>query len=150
MKVARLVEYYVRNVLIAFVMASSLTALFNGAQFDWMAAEVFGVSLFFIGAFFVNLCIADDVRHVFLRVFRYDKRPDPRALWQVGIGALFFTVQLSVVEVFIPAWMAPTLGGMPLYIVFSFMNAFLMTVIYEELFYEAPENVQAYKFKKLK
>lgn len=149
-KVARVVEYYVRNVLIAFVMASSLTALFNGAHFNWMAVEVFGVSLFFVGAFFVNLVIADDIRHIFLRVFRYDKRPDPRALWQVGIGALLFTVQLGFVEVFMRAWMAPELGGMPLYVVFSFMNAFLLTVFYEEFFYEERENVHVYKFKKLK
>lgn len=150
MKVARVVEYYVRNVLIAFMMASSLTALFNGAHFEWMSTQIFGVSLFFIGAFAVNLLIANDVQRICAHVFRYEKRPDPRALWQVGIGALLFTVQLGFVEVFMRAWMAPELGGMPLYIVFSFMNAFLLTVIYEELFYEEPEKVQAYKFKKLK
>ncbi|MBS7345867.1 MAG: DNA polymerase I [Caryophanon sp.] len=150
MKVARIVEKYVRHVLIAFVMASSLTALFNGAHFEWMSVQVFGVSLFFIGAFAVNLLIADEVLRICVHVFRYEKRPDPRALWQVGIGALLFTVQLGFVEVFMRAWMAPELGGMPLYIVFSFMNAFLATVMYEELFYEEPEKVQAYKFKKLK
>ena len=29
----------------------------------------------------------------------------------------------------------PKLGGMPLFLVFAFMNAFIMTVIYEEVFY---------------
>lgn len=150
MAFTRVTEFYVRNVLVAFMMASSLTALFNGTSFAFMEAKVFGIPLFFIGAFIVNLVIASDIRLAVYKLFRYDKRPDPRALWQVGIGALFFTVQLGFVEVFMRSWMAPELGGMPLYIVLSFMNAFLATVVYEELFYTAPEKVQAYKFKKLK
>lgn len=150
MLVARKVEHYVRNGLIAFMMASSLTALFNGTQFGFMEANVFGVSIFFIAAWMLNYVIADDIRMAVNKVFRYEKRPDPRALWQVGMGALFFTVQIGFVEVFMRSWMSADLGGMPLYIVFAFMNAFLITVVYEELFYEAPEKLQAYKFKKLK
>ena len=80
--------------------------------------------------------IAEDVRHSFKKVLKFDQRKDQRPIWQVGIGMIFFFSQVGAVEVFARNLMAFDLGGMPLYFVFSFMNAFLLTVIYEELVFE--------------
>ena len=142
-----LLEYGFRHVLIAFCMATSITALMQGAQFDFIDYDFFGVPLFFIVMFVLSLFIAVDVRLSFQKVLWYHKREDKRPIWQVGIGMLFFFTQVGAVEVFFRSLMPFQLGGMPLYLIFAFMNAFLLTVIYEELFYQEE---QSFKFKKLK
>ena len=117
-------------------MATSLTALMQGAKFSFITVTVLGIPVFFIMMYFLCFSIATDVRLILKKVFWYDKRQDPRAIWQVGIGMLFFFAQVGFVEVFWRASMVYQLGGMPLYLVFAFMNAFMMTIIYEELFYQ--------------
>ena len=75
------------------------------------------------------------MRKTFKKLFWYEKRKDKRPIWQVGIGLIFFLAQIGVVMVFSTELTQPELGGMPLFLVFAFMNAFIMTVIYEEMFY---------------
>ncbi len=43
--------------------------------------------------------------------------------------------QIGTVMVFSSELTQPELGGMPLFLVIAFMNAFIMTVIYEEIFF---------------
>ena len=56
---------------------------------------------------------------------------------------LFYFTQVGFVEIFMRALMVPSLDGMPLYLVISFLNAFLMTVIYQEIFYDNKEQCEA-------
>jgi len=139
-------EFIFRHGLIAFIMAASITALMQGAKFSFVHASILGIPVFFIMMFILSAFISVDVRLSLKKVFWYDKRNDKRSIWQVGIGMLFFFAQVGLIEVFFRSLMSFQLGGMPLYIVFSFMNAFLLTVIYEELFYKEE---RAFKFKKL-
>ena len=116
-----------------------------------MNIEIFTVPVFFIVVFGLCLVIAEDVRNSFKKVLWFEKRKDKRPIWQVGIGMIFFFAQIGFVETFARGLMPFDLGGMPLYIVFSFMNAFLLTVIYEEIFYvEEEKAAEQYRFKKLK
>lgn len=140
------IEYIFRHGLIAFIMATSITALMQGAKFSFAYATILGIPVFFIVTFVLSAWIAVDVRLSLQKVFWYEKRNDKRPIWQVGIGMLFFFAQVGLIEVFWRGLMSFQLGGMPLYIVFSFMNAFLLTVIYEELFYKEERTL---KFKKL-
>lgn len=138
----------IQQVLIAFIMASSVAALFNQTNFEWAKFGYFNISLLFIVIFIVSLIVAEDVRNSFKKVLWFDKREDKRPIWQVGIGMIFFFTQIGFVEVFARGFMQFDLGGMPLYCVFAFMNAFLLTVIYEEIFYvEEKTVVQTAKFK---
>ena len=59
-----------------------------------------------------------------------------------GIGMLFYFSQVSFVEIFMRPLMIPSLDGMPLYLVISFLNAFLLTVIYQEIFYDKKQQVE--------
>lgn len=140
---------HIQNSLLAFIMAASITVWFKQAHFELVNAQLFHIPVVLIILFGVCLVIAEDVRDSFKKVLRFEQREDRLPLWQVGIGMLFFFAQIGFVEVFMRTWMAPRLDGMPLYIVFSFMNAFLATVIYQELFYKE-EQVKQFKFKKLK
>lgn len=128
-------------------MAASITAWMQGAGFDFINVSILGIPLFFIIIFVLSTIIAKDVVGSFKKVLWYDKREDKRPIWQVGIGVMFFFTQVGAVEVFFRSLMQFQLGGMPLYLVFSFMNAFMLTVIYEELFYKGE---RVYKYKKLK
>lgn len=71
----------------------------------------------------------------FQKMFWYEKRKEKRPIWQVGIGFIFFLSQIGVIMVFSTGLTHLTLGGMPLFFVIAFMNAFIMTVIYEEIFH---------------
>lgn len=127
---------YFQNCLVAIMMACSVTALFSSTSFTWLKIEIFHIPLLFIFIFLLSLFISEEVRNSFKKVLKFDKRKDKRPIWQVGVGMIFFFVQVGLVEVFFRPLMGYDLGGMPLYIVFAFMNAFLATVIYEEIFYE--------------
>ena len=141
----------IQNVLMAFIMASSVTALYDSTSFEWVEIGIFNISLLFIAIFSVSLVIAEDVRNSFKKVLWFDKRKEKRPIWQVGIGMIFYFTQVGFVEVFARSLVPMNLGGMPLYLVISFMNAFLLTVIYEEIFYvDEKDQVQEFKFKKLK
>lgn len=141
---------WIQNVLLAFVMATSMTALYSPTSFSWVKTEIYHIPVMFLIMFFVTLFIAEDVRNIFKKVFKFETREDKRPIWQVGVGMIFYFAQVGAVEVFLRSLMTPNLGGMPLYLVISFLNAFLLTVIYEEIFYiEEPQN-QNYKFKKLR
>ncbi len=135
---------WIQNTLLAFIMATSVTALFQSTNFTWMKASIYHIPVLFIVFMFAGFFIAEDVRNSFKKVFWYEKRKDKRPIWQVGIGMLFYFAQVGFVEVFARGLMTFNLGGMPLYLVFSFLNAFLLTVIYEEIFYKkdrkAPTN----------
>lgn len=140
-----------QNVLLSFAMAASVSAWYSQAGFSIMNIDVLTVPVFFIVVFALSLVIAEDVRNSFKKVLRFEQRKDKRPIWQVGIGMIFFFAQIGFVETFARGLMPFDLGGMPLYIIFSFMNAFLLTVIYEEIFYvEEQEVPEPYKFKKLK
>lgn len=141
---------HIQNSLLAFIMAASITVWFKQAHFELVNVQLFHIPVVLIALFGICLVIAEDVRDSFKKVLRFEQREDRLPLWQVGIGMLFFFAQIGFVEVFVRTWMAPRLDGMPLYIVFSFMNAFLATVIYQELFYKADVQVKQFKFKKLK
>ncbi|MEK4230295.1 DNA polymerase I [Solibacillus sp. FSL H8-0538] len=142
---------WIQNTLLAFIMATSITALFNSTNFEWMKVGIFNISLLFIIMFGLSLFIAEDVRNSFKKVLWFEKRKDKLQIWQVGIGMIFYFTQVGFVEVFARILMKPELGGMPLYLVFAFMNAFLLTVIYQEIFYiEEKASVEEFKFKKLK
>lgn len=126
---------WIQNLFIAIIMSTSLTALFRSTPYAMMKFEVYNIPILLLVMLILTLFIAEDVRNCFKKVFRYEKRDNKRAIWQVGVGMIFYFVQVGVVEVFFPSWMEAELGGMPLYLVITFMNAFLLTVIYEEIFY---------------
>lgn len=141
----------IQNILLAFIIATSVTALFQSTNFTWMKASIYHIPLLFIVLLFVGIFIAEDVRNSFKKVLWFEKRKDKRPIWQVGVGMIFYFAQVGFVEVFARQLMHFNLGGMPLYLVFSFLNAFLLTVIFEEIFYKEKRNtVTNYKFKKLK
>ena len=131
-------------------MAASVSAWFTQADFSIMKIELFTIPVFFLIVYALCLVIAEDVRDSFKKVLWFDKRRDKRPIWQVGVGMIFFFAQIGFVETFARELMPFNLGGMPLYIVFSFMNAFLLTVIYEEIFYVEDNSTEKYKFNKLK
>ena len=131
-------------------MAASVSAWFTQADFSIMNIELFTIPVFFLIVYALCLVIAEDVRNSFKKVLWFDKRKDKRPIWQVGVGMIFFFAQIGFVETFARELMPFNLGGMPLYIVFSFMNAFLLTVIYEEIFYVEENSTEKYKFNKLK
>lgn len=121
------------------------------ANFSFMQLQVFHVPVVWLVLMILCLFVAEDVRNAFKKVLWFDKRPDKRPIWQVGVGMILFFTQVGFVETFMRNWMLADLGGMPLYLIFSFMNAFLCTVIFEELFYKEPvQEVEQVKFKKLK
>ena len=140
----------IQNVLLSFAMAASVSAWFTQADFSIMNIELFTIPVFFLIVYALCLVIAEDVRNSFKKVLWFDKRKDKRPIWQVGVGMIFFFAQIGFVETFARELMPFHLGGMPLYIVFSFMNAFLLTVIFEEIFYVEDNNTEKYKFNKLK
>lgn len=125
----------IQNVLIAFIMACSITALYSQIEITWLHVDLFHIPVFFAVFFVVCLFIANDVRQSFQKVLWYHKRKDKLPIWQVGIGMLFFFSQVGFVELFVRDLMIYKLDGMPLYLVFSFLNAFLATVIFQEIFY---------------
>ena len=131
-------------------MAASVSAWFTQADFSIMNIELFTIPVFFLIVYGLCLVIAEDVRNAFKKVLWFDKRKDKRPIWQVGVGMIFFFAQIGFVETFARELMPFNLGGMPLYIVFSFMNAFLLTVIFEEIFYVEDNSTEKYKFDKLK
>ena len=140
----------IQNVLLSFAMAASVSAWFTQADFSIMNIELFTIPVFFLIVYGLCLVIAEDVRNAFKKVLWFDKRKDKRPIWQVGVGMIFFFAQIGFVETFARELMPFNLGGMPLYIVFSFMNAFLLTVVYEEIFYVEESSTEKYKFDKLK
>ena len=131
-------------------MAASVSAWFTQADFSIMNIELFTIPVFFLIVYGLCLVIAEDVRDAFKKVLWFDKRKDKRPIWQVGVGMIFFFAQIGFIETFARELMPFNLGGMPLYIVFSFMNAFLLTVIFEEIFYVEDNSTEKYKFNKLK
>lgn len=129
-------------------MATSVTAMFDQTNVEFMKIEIIHIPVLFIIILGLSLFIAEEVRESFKKVLWFEKREDKRPIWQVGIGSIFFFTQIGFVEVFVRNLMHFNLGGMPLYCVFAFMNAFLLTVIYEEIFYvEEKNDVQNVKFK---
>ncbi|WP_431027493.1 DNA polymerase I [Lysinibacillus sp. LZ02] len=140
----------IQNVLLSFAMAASVSAWYSQADFSIMNIKLLTVPVFFLIVYGLSLVIAEDVRNAFKKVLWFDKREDKRPIWQVGVGIIFFFAQIGFVETFARSLMQFNLGGMPLYIIFSFMNAFLLTVIYEEVFYVEEKVAKQYKFKKLK
>ena len=140
----------IQNVLLSFAMAASVNAWFIQADFSIMNIELFNIPVFFLFVYVLCLIIAEDVRNSFKKVLWFEKRKDKRPIWQVGVGMIFFFAQIGFVETFARELMVFNLDGMPLYIVFSFMNAFLLTVIYEEIFYVEEKVTEKYKFNKLK
>ena len=142
---------WIQNTLLAFIIATSVTALYQSTNFTWMKASIYNIPVLFIVLMFVGIIIAEDVRNSFKKVLWFEKRKDKRPIWQVGIGMIFYFAQVGFVEVFARELMSYNLGGMPLYLVISFLNAFLLTVIFEEIFYkEDRKSTTNYKFKKLK
>lgn len=132
-------------------MATSVTALFFQSNINFMKVEIFHIPIVFIVILILSLFIADDVRASFKKVLWYEKRKDKRPIWQVRIGMIFYFAQIGFVEVFARRLMPYDLGGMPMYVIIPFLNAFLLTVIFEEIFYEEKRDVvENYKFKKLK
>ena len=132
-------------------MACSVSAWWMMADFSVMNVEIFHVPIVWIVLFIASLVVAEDIRNAFKKVLWYDKRPDKRPIWQVGVGMIIFFAQVGFVETFMRSWMSADLGGMPLYLIFSFMNAFLLTVIFEEIFYvEQKQEPDQVKFKKFK
>lgn len=129
------ISTWLQNLGIACSMASFFTLFFRLTAFEWMTKSVFHIPVFFLVLFLFGLVIAEDIRNVFKKVFWYEKRKEKRPIWQVGIGFIFFMAQIGLVMVFSPELTQPKLGGMPLFLVIAFMNAFIMTVIYEEIFY---------------
>ncbi|MEK5232843.1 DNA polymerase I [Lysinibacillus sp. FSL K6-0232] len=131
------ISVWLQNLGIACSIASLLTLFFRLSDFAWVTKSVYHIPLFFVIIFFVSMIIANDVRNIFKKIFWYEKRKVKRPIWQVGIGFIFFLAQIGIVMVFSQELTQPQLGGMPLFLVFAFMNAFLVTVIYEEVFYSA-------------
>ncbi|MDM5334737.1 DNA polymerase I [Ureibacillus composti] len=126
----------IQNILLAFVMSCSMTALYSQTPYSWMKVEIFNIPVMFIILFPLTLLISENVRSNFKKVLKFEARKDKRPMWQVGIGMIFYFAQVGAIEVFFRSLMSYNLGGMPLYLVFAFINAFLLTVIYEEIFYK--------------
>lgn len=142
------INKWIQNALLALIMASSMTALYSSTSYHWTKVELFHIPLIFLIMFGLNFFIAEDVRNSFKKVFKFSSRKDKRPIWQVGVGMIFYFAQVGLVEVFFRSLMQYDLGGMPLYLVLAFMNAFLATVIYEEFFYEEQKNIERnFKFK---
>lgn len=129
------VNQLIQNILLAFIMSCSITSIFKATPYTWLKAEVIHIPLLFIVMFGLSLFVVEDVRNSFKKVLKFETRKDKRPIWQVGVGMIFFFTQVGTIEVFARSLMVHNLGGMPLYLVFAFMNAFLLTVIYEEIFY---------------
>lgn len=129
------ISTWLQNLGIACSIASLFTLFFRLSDFEWLTKSVYHIPVFFVTLFLLSLIIAEDVRKIFKRIFWYEKRKVKRPIWQVGIGFIFFLAQISTVMVFSKELTQPQLGGMPLFLVFAFMNAFILTVIYEEIFY---------------
>lgn len=129
------ISTWLQNLGIACSIASFFTLFFRLTEFEWVTKSVFNIPVFFVVLFLLGLMIAEDVRKVFKRMFWYEKREEKRPIWQVGIGFIFFLAQIGIVMVFSTELTQPKLGGMPLFLVFAFMNAFILTIIYEEIFY---------------
>ncbi|MEA0555532.1 DNA polymerase I [Lysinibacillus irui] len=136
------ISTWLQNLGIACSIASLLTLFFRLSEFSWMTRTVYHIPVFFVSIFLVSIVIAEDVRNLFKKLFWYEKRKVQRPIWQVGIGFIFFLTQISTVMVFGQELTQPQLGGMPLFLVFAFMNAFILTVIYEEIFYR-PVKIKA-------
>ncbi|MEJ9280069.1 DNA polymerase I [Ureibacillus thermosphaericus] len=126
---------WIQNTLLAVIMACSMTALYFSTPYAFLKIKLFHIPVLFIIIFIFSIIIAEDVRNSFKKVFRFNNRDNKRSIWQVGVGMIFYFTQVGIVEVFFRSWMEPELGGMPLYLVVAFLNAFIMTVIYEEIFY---------------
>lgn len=126
---------WIQNTLLAVIMACSMTALYFSTPYAFLKIKLFHIPVLFIIIFIFSIIIAEDVRNSFKTVFRFNNRDNKRSIWQVGVGMIFYFTQVGIVEVFFRSWMEPELGGMPLYLVIAFLNAFIMTVIYEEIFY---------------
>ncbi|MGE7092087.1 DNA polymerase I [Lysinibacillus sp. NPDC048646] len=129
------ISTWLQNLGIACSMASLFTLFFRLTDFAWMTKSVYYIPIFFVVLFLFGLIIAEDVRKAFKKMFWYEKRKVQRPIWQVGVGFIFFLAQIGAVMVFSKELTQPELGGMPLFLVVAFMNAFMMTVIYEEIFY---------------
>ncbi|MGY3186707.1 membrane protease YdiL (CAAX protease family) [Lysinibacillus sp. TE18511] len=129
------INMWLQNLGIACSIASLFTLFFRLSDFAWITKSVYHIPVFFVLLFLLSLVIAEDVRKVFKKLFWYEKRKVQRPIWQVGIGFIFFLAQIGTVMVFYSELTHPQLGGMPLFLVFAFMNAFILTVIYEEIFY---------------
>lgn len=136
------ISTWLQNLGIACSIASLLTLFFRLSEFSWMTRTVYHIPVFFVSIFLVSIVVADDVRNLFKKLFWYEKRKVQRPIWQVGIGFIFFLAQISTVMVFGQELTQPQLGGMPLFLVFAFMNAFILTVIYEETF-NRPAKIKA-------
>ncbi|QCR33224.1 DNA polymerase I [Lysinibacillus sp. SGAir0095] len=139
------VNQMIQNILLAFIMSCSITSIFKATPYEWLKVEVIHIPVLFIVMLGLSLLIVEDVRNSFKKVLRFEKRQDKRPIWQVGVGMIFYFTQVGFVEVFARNLMVHDLGGMPLYLVFAFMNAFLLTVIYEEIFYPKLSNNQTPK-----
>ncbi|MFJ5791590.1 DNA polymerase I [Lysinibacillus sp. NPDC093197] len=126
---------WLQNLGIACSIASLFTLFFRITDFAWVTKSVYYIPVFFVILFLLGLVIAEDVRKVFKKMFWYEKRKEKRPIWQVGIGFIFFLSQIGVIMVFSTGLTHLKLGGMPLFFVIAFMNAFIMTVIYEEIFH---------------
>ncbi|WP_230199413.1 DNA polymerase I [Bacillus ndiopicus] len=138
----------IQNLLVAFIIATSMTALFQSSHFELMKTSLFHIPVIFLIMFILGTIIAEDVRNAFKKVLWFEKRKDQRPVWQVGIGMIFYFAQIGFVEVFMRGVMHYNLGGMPLYLVISFLNAFLLTVIFEEIFYKNDSHaIEPYKVK---
>ncbi|KUF36561.1 MULTISPECIES: hypothetical protein [Lysinibacillus] len=129
------ISTWLQNLGIACSIASLLTLFFRLSEFSWVTKSVYHIPVFFVCIFLMSIIIAADVRNLFKKLFWYEKRKIQRPIWQVGIGFIFFLAQISMVMVFSQELTQPQLGGMPLFLVIAFMNAFILTVIYEEIFY---------------
>lgn len=129
------ISKWLQNLGIACSIASLFTLFFRLSDFAWITKSVYHIPVFFVSLFLISLVIAEDVRKIFKKIFWYEKRKVKRPIWQVGIGFIFFLAQISAVMVFDTELTHPQLGGMPMFLVFAFMNAFILTVIYEEIFY---------------
>ncbi|KOS64790.1 MULTISPECIES: hypothetical protein [Lysinibacillus] len=129
------ISKWLQNLGIACSIASLFTLFFRLSDFAWITKSVYHIPVFFMILFLLGLVIAEDVRKIFKKIFWYEKRKVKRPIWQVGIGFIFFLAQIGTVMVFSTELTQPQLGGMPLFLVFAFMNAFILTVIYEEIFY---------------
>lgn len=129
------ISTWLQNLGIACSIASFFTLFFRVTEFEWVTKSVYHIPVFFVFVFMLGLVLAEDVRKTFKKLFWYEKRKDQRPIWQVGIGFIFFLAQIGAVMVFSTELTKLELGGMPLFLVFAFMNAFIMTVIYEEIFY---------------
>ncbi|HWL13430.1 MAG TPA: DNA polymerase I [Ureibacillus sp.] len=134
------VNQSIQNILLAFVMSCSITSIFKAAPIAWLKVEILHVPVLFIIMLGLSLFIVEDVRNSFKKVLKFEERKDKRPIWQVGVGMIFYFTQVGAIEVFARNLMVYDLGGMPLYLVFGFMNAFLLTVIYEEIFYPKLSN----------